>query len=54
MLFPTLCVDNFFNNPEQVINVAKQCPMERTHTRPGTRSPCLSQVNFDFYQTKGG
>jgi len=49
MLFPTLCVDNFFNNPDQVIDVAKQCPMERTSYRPGTRSPCLSQINFDFY-----
>ena len=49
MLFPTLCVDGFFQNPDQVVSIAKQCPMERTSYRPGTRSPCLSQVNVDFY-----
>ena len=49
LLFPTLCVDNFFNTPDQVLAIAKECPMEKTQTRPGTRSPCLSQINFDFY-----
>ena len=49
MLFPTLCVDNFFNSPDKALQFAKECPMERTNTRPGTRSPCLSTVNFNFY-----
>jgi hypothetical protein len=49
MLFPTLCVDGFFQNPDQAVSIAKQCPMNRTSDRPGTRSPCLSTVNIDFY-----
>ena len=49
MLFPTLCVDGFFQNPDQAVSIAKQCPMNRTSYRPGTRSACLSTVNIDFY-----
>jgi len=49
MLFPTLCVDNFFNNPDKVLPLAKECPMERTAYRPGLRSPCLSEINSEVY-----
>ena len=49
MLFPTLCVDNFFNNPDKVLPLVKQCPMESTTYRPGLRSPCLSEINSEFY-----
>tara|TARA_B100000035_G_C20845731_1_gene485111 strand:- start:120 stop:776 length:657 start_codon:yes stop_codon:yes gene_type:complete len=50
MLFPTLCADNFFTNPDKVLSIAKNCPMKETSYRPGTRSPCLSTIDHEFYQ----
>lgn len=51
MIWPNLCVDNFYDNPEQVIQLAnsltyKSAPDGRW---PGTRSEYMHTVNNEFF-----
>jgi hypothetical protein len=49
MLFPSICVDNFFNDPRNVIKIADSCEYNKEKTVPGTRSLPLHQTHYDFY-----
>lgn len=50
-LFPTLIVDNFFNDPNSIANYAKELeffyPEEKNF--PGRRTSCLSQINNELF-----
>ena len=50
-MWPTLIVDNFFDDPDKVINFSKQLNYKRSedHHWPGTRSPQLDKVDKPFF-----
>lgn len=50
MLWPTLCVDDFFNNPEEIVNFSKTLKYEKNVEGkwPGERSISLHKINFEF------
>ena len=52
MYFPSVHVENFFEDPYQIIDFAKRLPFEKQDNQnfPGLRSPSLSQVNLPFFQ----
>ena len=51
MIYPTLIIDNFFDNPEEVRDVALQIPFtEKSPYYPGTRTPLLHNANHDFFR----
>jgi hypothetical protein len=50
--FPTLCVDNFFDNPNQVRAFAlKQEYTTTSDTYAGSRSAELADLNYDLFDT---
>ena len=51
MIWPTLIVDNFFDDPHKVINFSKQLKYERApgHEWPGTRTDHLGKVGKEFF-----
>jgi len=51
MLWPTLIVDNFFDDPQMVINFSKDLTYERAqgHEWPGVRTPSLHTVDEEFF-----
>jgi len=50
-MWPTLIVDNFFDDPHKIINFAKQLKYTRTKESqwPGTRTAQLGEVEKDFF-----
>lgn len=52
MLWPTICVDNFFHNPNAVIDFTKTLKFKKSETGrwPGKRTDPLHIVNNDFFQ----
>ena len=50
-MWPTLIVDNFFDDPDKIINFSKQLNYKRSedHHWPGTRSPQLDKVDKPFF-----
>ena len=52
MMWPTLIVDNFFDDPKKVINFSKQLTYERDkeHRWPGTRTKPLHEINKEFFR----
>jgi hypothetical protein len=53
MLWPTICIDNFFNNPEQVIKFSKTLKYEKSHDGkwPGERSNMINILDKGFINT---
>jgi len=51
MMWPTLIVDNFFDDPDKIINFSKQLNYKKDeeHHWPGTRSLPLDQVDKIFF-----
>ena len=50
MLFPNfVCVDNFFDNPEEVVNFSQKLEYFNETTCPGKRSKILHEVDYDFF-----
>ena len=51
MMWPTLIVDNFFDDPDKVINFSKQLNYKRDpeHHWPGTRTTSLDKINKEFF-----
>jgi len=51
MMWPTLIVDNFFDDPDKIINFSKPLTYKpaENHRWPGTRSPQLDQVDKEFF-----
>lgn len=52
MYFPSVHVENFFENPYKIIDFAKSLPLheEENQRYPGVRTKALHEVNFDFFQ----
>ena len=50
MMWPTLIVDNFFDDPQKIINFSKQFKYERAIDGewPGTRTPPIGEVEKNF------
>ncbi len=51
MMWPTICIDNFFNNPKQVLEYSKTLkytPAEKGNW-PGVRSKAIHEIDNDFY-----
>jgi hypothetical protein len=48
MLWPFLCVDNFFNDPDEIVEYSKNLEYKKHHF-PGGRTDCLSTIDPDFY-----
>jgi len=51
MLFPTIFVNNFLDNPEDVLEYAKTLEYTNDGRSPGKRSTPLHEVNYDLYNT---
>ena len=49
MLFGNTCIDNFLNNPQNVVDVANSCTYSNDGVSPGKRSEPLHIVNYDLY-----
>lgn len=49
MLFPTLCVDDFFEYPNEIIKISQQLQFNRTNAVPGYRSIPVHEFSYDFY-----
>jgi len=50
MIWPTFCIDNFFKNPDAIIDVAKKLKFHKTNGQfPGERTDYLHKVNNDFF-----
>jgi hypothetical protein len=54
MLFPSLCIDNFFTNPYKVIEFSRKIPMHPCsyygETWPGKRTEHIKKYNADLYE----
>jgi hypothetical protein len=50
-IIPTSVVDNFFNNPNQVVEFANQQEyfVASDNSWPGKRTKCISTINYNFY-----
>jgi len=50
MLFPNfVCIDNFFDNPDEVITLSKKLKYTNQTTSPGVRSKELHDLDYDFF-----
>lgn len=50
MLFPNfVCIDNFFNDPDSVVDLSKKLKYTNQTVCPGTRSKKLHEVDYDFF-----
>jgi hypothetical protein len=50
MLFPNfICVDNFFDNPDEVVNLSKKFQYENKTHCPGKRTKPLHEVDWAFF-----
>tara|TARA_Y100000004_G_scaffold178717_1_gene221539 strand:+ start:327 stop:974 length:648 start_codon:yes stop_codon:yes gene_type:complete len=51
-MYPTLIVDDFFENPDAIVDYANSLDYyPTTGEYPGERSKCLSKLDGDLYQT---
>jgi hypothetical protein len=49
--FGIICVDNFYNDPDSVVEYALSCDYTITDKHfPGARTEPLFNINYDFYQ----
>jgi hypothetical protein len=55
MIYPTICVDNFFNEPDKILEFSNSLNFfEDTEGRwPGKRTSLLHEINFDFFEQFG-
>ena len=50
MLFPSfICVDNFFDNPDEVVNLSKKFEYENKTHCPGKRTKELHELDWAFF-----
>jgi hypothetical protein len=50
VLWPILCLDNFFNNPDQVIELSKKLKFNKSTGKfPGERTDSLHLLNKEFF-----
>lgn len=51
-MFPTTCIDNFYNNPLSVVKLASSLEYHDTHgSYPGKRTKPLHIISEDFFST---
>ena len=50
MLFGSTCIDNFFNDPCDVLDLAEKCKYNKDRKVPGLRSEPLHITHYDFYK----
>lgn len=48
MLWPFMCVDNFFDRPDEIVEYSKNLEY-KNYRYPGGRSSCLSEIDSEFY-----
>ena len=55
MLFPSMCIDNFFQNPDEVVRYAKQCKYYPSETGewPGKRTKRLHLISPELHRHFG-
>jgi hypothetical protein len=52
MIWPTIIIDNFFNNPKAVIKFANNLEFKKSNGRyPGSRTKQLAEIENNFFQT---
>lgn len=49
MIFPSVCMDGFFNNPEEIIDYANTLEYFPEGRSPGFRSKPLHKLNYNFF-----
>jgi hypothetical protein len=49
MIWPNICVDNFFNNPEEIVKYANSLEYSPHLKSPGIKSEPLHTVDSDFF-----
>jgi hypothetical protein len=47
--FPSVCIDNFYENPDEIRNYALSLDFSIKQGTHDSRTQCLSIVNLDFY-----
>ena len=50
MIYPNLCVDGFFDNPEEIIDFANTLDYSPCGYAPGVRTSHLHEINYGFFQ----
>ena len=50
MIWPTVCVDNFFSNPDEIVAYANKQKFEADNRSPGRRSPLIHTLDFKFFR----
>jgi len=54
MMYPTYIVDNFFDNPEAIVNLANNLPFpNKGDQSPGRRTESLHKTHNDFFRWSG-
>ena len=48
MIWPTICVDNFFDNPNEIVELSKQFTYGPIDNAPGTRSESIHTLHTSF------
>ena len=50
MIWPTVIVDNFFNEPLKILEISKEVKFSNSEAKyPGVRTECMSLINKEFY-----
>lgn len=49
MLFPSLVVDNFFEEPKKIIDFSKKLSFKYDGVSPGIRSKLIHEIDYTFY-----
>ena len=49
MLFPSLVVDNFFEEPKKIIDFSKKLSFKYDGVSPGIRSQLIHEIDYTFY-----
>ena len=48
-LFNSFCCDNFFEDPDKIVDFSKTLSFSKTNKVRGVRSPCLHEINKNFF-----
>jgi len=49
MIWPTLVVDNFFTDPDKIVEISKRYSYENDGKSPGVRTPFINQEDYAFF-----
>lgn len=53
MIYPTTIVDNFFDDPDKIVEYSKKLNYKKDPNNdwPGVRTESLNKINYDFFNT---